>query len=57
MSAYDPVRKSQISVAPEKKKPSQVGDCMSEPVKKQFNWMIIFWVIVAFLTVAYFVQQ
>ena len=30
---------------------------MEKPGRKGINWMIIFWVIIGFLTVAYFVQR
>ena len=30
---------------------------MTEPAKKNFNWMLIFWVIIGFLVVAYFLQS
>ena len=28
-----------------------------EPVKKSINWMMIFWVVVGFLIVAYFLNR
>ena len=30
---------------------------MTEPATKRFNWMLIFWVIIGFLVVAYFVGR
>ncbi len=30
---------------------------MAQPVKRNINWMMIFWVIIGFLVVAYFVGR
>ncbi len=30
---------------------------MAEPAKGKFGWMTIFWVVIGFLTVAYFLQR
>lgn len=27
---------------------------MAEPAKRNFNWMLVFWVIIFFLTILYF---
>ena len=30
---------------------------MTEPAKKNVNWMLVFWVIIGFLILAYFLQS
>lgn len=30
---------------------------MTEPAKKNVNWMLVFWLIIGFLVLAYFLQS